>query len=259
MKIKIYTKNHSIDLLKKIENNDEIFSAKGHAYIIEKQFANKFESRENLLRGYLLIDHNKLEALSFLIDYIKLNNIKNIISFGAGECVLEHILSVVCPPPEFKIFATDFDDYFIRKAKEYFPNIEPYQFDFFNDNLTDFCKNKMTNIDLGVSFDSFYVMDDYQYFNFLKNCNEVGMKKIIYFSSSTLALSGMIKHFFANNNIIRKLFMKEPIIDGYKGKLHGYARSKRELKKLFKAGGYRIVNEASLPRSYKNVYILERV
>ena len=76
MKVKLYTKNVGKDLLKNNENNDEIFSAKEHAYIIEKQFANKFESRESLLREDLFADHNKLEALSFLIDYVKLNNVK---------------------------------------------------------------------------------------------------------------------------------------------------------------------------------------
>ena len=101
-------------------------------------------------------------------------------------------------------------------------------------------------------------MDDHEYINFLKECNQVKIKRIIYFSVSTISLFGMIKHLFRNNNLIRKLLGKKPV-DMYKGKLHGYERSKGDLKKIFKAGGYRIVKEASLPKSYKNVYILERV
>ena len=259
MKIKLYTQNHDLEFLGNIENNDEIFSAKAHAYMTEKQFGPKFDSPQKLINGYLNLDHNKLEALSFLIDYIKLNNIKNMISFGAGECVLEHILSGICSPPEFKIIATDFDEFFIEKAKEFFPNISPFKFDFFTDNLIDFCKDKMTNIDLGISFNSLYVMDDFQFIDFLKQCHALEIKKIIYFSSATLSLSAIIKHLIFQNNNIRKLFNKKLINHKNKGKFHGYARSKSQLKKIFKKGGYSILKNTSLHRSYKNVYILNKV
>ena len=74
MKIKLYTQNHDLKFLENIENNDEIFSAKAHSSMTEKQFGTKFDSPQELIKGYLNLDHNKLEALSFLIDYIKLNN-----------------------------------------------------------------------------------------------------------------------------------------------------------------------------------------
>ena len=111
MKIKHFTFNHPDGLQK--QSLHKIFSSEEHEFTVQKQFSEMFESRESLVRSYLFRDHNKLEALSFLIEYIKSNNFKNIISFGAGECVLEHILSIVFPPPDFKILATDFNEYYI--------------------------------------------------------------------------------------------------------------------------------------------------
>jgi len=256
MKIKIYTLDHDLEILENIEPNDEIFSAKAHAYMTEKQFGSKFDSPEDLISGYLKENHTKLVALSFLIEFIESNNIKNMISFGAGECVLEHILSVVLPPPEFKILTTDFDEFYIEKAKVFFPNISPLKFDFFTDNLKDFCKGRMMNIDLGISFNSFYVMDDPQFINFLKQCSELDIKRVIYFSSAVLSFSAIMRHLFFQNNTLRKIFNKKPINHENLGKFHGYMRTRKHLKKIFQKGGYCIQKNTSLHRSYKNVFIL---
>ncbi|MEW6679726.1 MAG: hypothetical protein AB1297_01720 [bacterium] len=86
MKFKLFTKSHNETLLKEIDNQGGQFTAEEHAYVIEKELAEDFASKENLLRKYLKCDHTKLVSLSFLIKYIYDEGFQNILSLGAGSC-----------------------------------------------------------------------------------------------------------------------------------------------------------------------------
>jgi len=185
--------------------------------------------------------------------------LKHIISFGAGPCVLEHLLGLACPPPDYRIVATDFDAYYIEKAKKYFYNIESFQFDFFNDNLKEFSEIDM-KLNIGISFESFYVMNNEQYISLLKQCKECKIKTIIYFSASTIDMKSAFSFLLIPDKLKRNLFLRRLLgkesLD-YRGKLHGYARDQRELKKLYLAAGYELERKFSLPKSYKNVFIFK--
>src|SRR3990167_655141 len=130
VKIKIYTLSHDVDLLKEIDNDGGQFTAEEHAYAIEKEFGETiFKTRENLLRHYLPGNLPKLGSLGFLIDSIKRNGYRNILSLGAGQCVLEYLLKMSLPE-ESQVVACDFDSFFVKKAREFFPEIIAERFDF---------------------------------------------------------------------------------------------------------------------------------
>ena len=66
MKIKLYTKSHPTELLKKYCNNNEIFTSKEHSKIIEESSGEIFKSKSKLLKD------------------IKSYGIKEIVDFNVG-------------------------------------------------------------------------------------------------------------------------------------------------------------------------------
>lgn len=135
MKIKLYTKSHNLELLKQVDNTGRQFTAKEHAYIMEKEFSCIFDSKELLLHWYLSRNPEKLNALGFIISYINKNKFTSVLSLGAGCCVIEHLLASAMPKCG-KVVAADFDAYMVEKARLIFPNIIPVVFDFFKDDVS---------------------------------------------------------------------------------------------------------------------------
>ena len=256
--MKLYTKSHDIDLLKEIDNMGGQFTAEEHTYVMQKEFANIFESREVLLRWYLSNNAAKLSALGFLIQYIIDKRFTNVLSLGAGMCVLEYLLKYALPA-DAMVVATDFDRYLINKAKVFFPGIIPVAFDFFKDDIQEIQnKIKPRRIDLAVFFGSSYVMNEESFIFLFKRLKEIGVKQIIDFYGGYLDLKTIINLFFLlplkENTIIRKIFRKPLIEKKYLGKFHGYARSRSELKKLYKKAGFDLIKEISVG-PYKYVAI----
>lgn len=142
MKIKLYTKSHDEALLKEIDHGGGQFTASEHAYVVEREQGKYFETRESLIGWYFTqnLNSDKLSALAFLIRYCNENEYKNVLSLGAGSCVLEYLLKCTLPD-DGKVVATDFNSFFIKKAKLHFPSIIPVEFDFFKDDLNDLQKS----------------------------------------------------------------------------------------------------------------------
>jgi len=264
MKRKIYTRSHNINLLKEIDNNGNQFSAKEHAYFIEKEFGNTvFRTKEALLRDYLSGNSLKLGALGFLIERITNNGYRNILSLGSGQCVLEYLLKLSLPE-ESEIIATDFDTYFIEKAKSFFPEITSVTFDFFKDDIISLQNNLNVKFDIAVFFGSAYVMDDPYFIKLFADLKKIGVKEIVDFHAGYMDLKDVIVNVivsllrpFARNSAIRRVFHKCPV-DKYKyiGKFHGYSRNRAELRKLYRKAGFKLYKELSVP-NYKYVAILK--
>jgi len=259
MKRKIYTLSHNVGLLKEIDNNGGQFSAEEHAYAIEKEFGETvFKTRENLLRNYLPDNILKLGALGFLIDSIKKNGYKNILSLGAGQCVLEYLLKMSLPK-ETKVIACDFDAFFIEKAKEFFPEIIAERFDFFKDEISSLSSKLNLEFDQAVFFGSAYVMDDTEFIKLFSDLKNIGVKQILDFHAGYMDWRAVIHNYFsplASNSIVRKIFHKPPItVEGYRGKFHGYSRNRSELIKLYKNSGLELQGEISVA-GYKYVALL---
>lgn len=245
MKRKIYTKSHSEDLLREIDNDGGEFTAAEHAYIIEKDFGKEYETKESLMRHYLNSGYGKLSALGFLIKYVNDNGFKNVISLGAGQCVLEYLLKCALTE-DSNVIAADFDMFFIKKAKLFFPSIIPVEFDFFKDDINDLSKKLGMKFDIAVFFGSSYVMDDYDFIKLFRGLKEIGVKRIIDFQAGYIPFSEIPK------TIASKL--KSYVTTEYRGKFHGYSRTCGEVRRLYKQAGIDLIQETAVG-NYKYVSI----
>ena len=184
MKKKLYTYSHNLELLKKIGANSDRFTSEEHAYVVEEEFSDTvFRTRNSLIRNYS--DDFLDPKLSFVANFIKENDFKNILSLGSGPCVNEYFLKKALPENR-KVIACDFDAFFIKKAKEFFSDesncdksrlgIIPVKFDFFSDSIEDLKKQLQLNFDVAIFFSSAYVMNDKEFiclFKELKNVFEI--------------------------------------------------------------------------------------
>jgi ubiquinone/menaquinone biosynthesis C-methylase UbiE len=249
MKIKLYTKGHDKALLKGIGSGDEQFTAATHAHVVEREYGKHFETKESLIQWYLAQSHNsdKLLALAFLIRHCNENEYKNVLSLGAGPCVLEYLLKCALPD-DAKVVAIDFDSFFIKKAKLHFPSIIPAEFDFFKGNPSDLQKLKI-DFDIAVFFGSSYVMDDPDFIRQLSGLKKIGVKRIIDFQAGYIPWRRL--PIIILSKVITKINPRR-----YRGKFHGYGRSRGELRRLYKLAGLELIQEISVA-PYKYVAILE--
>jgi hypothetical protein len=266
VKRKIYTRSIDPELAKKIDNNGGQFTAEEHAYVTEVQFADEFKSKDTLLRSYLSASAEKLTALGFLLRYVNDNKCQNIVSLGAGQCVLEYLLKLGLPE-EAKVTALDFDVFFIDKAKNFFPEITAARFDFFKDNFSKMESTIGTGFDIAVFIGAAYVMDDPDFVRLCQQLKEAGIKQIIDFHAGYMnnldVFRTLFRDFFINiykaagrisPSISRSLALKiigRVPMEGWQGKFHGYSRSRGELRRLYKKAGFISVQEfTALPYKY---------
>uniref|UniRef100_A0A6M3JZL7 Putative methyltransferase n=1 Tax=viral metagenome TaxID=1070528 RepID=A0A6M3JZL7_9ZZZZ len=238
MKVKTYTSNHNINLLMQIDNNGGQFTAKEASWLAEKEYGNVFKTKKDLLDYYWKNNRIKLNSLIVFLDFIVTNKCKNILSLGAGECVMENFLKVNLPE-EIKIIATDFNSFFIKRAKEFFPKLISEEFDFFKDDIKSFQKKLNIKFDCAVFFGSAYIMDDYDFIRLFNDLKKVGVKYIFDFQPG----------FIDEDAAGPKLSTTK-----YNGKCHGFLRSWSELKSLYKKANLKLALELSLP-DYKYVAI----
>jgi hypothetical protein len=257
MKRKMYTLSHNRELLKKIDNNGGLFTAEEHARCIEEELGDTvFKTKENLLRSYLPGNLSKLGSLGFLLDMIKEDRYHSILSLGAGQCVLEHLLKMSLPE-ETKISAVDFDPFFVKKAKQFFPDITVARFDFFKDEIPTLMRELDTKVDLAVFFGSTYVMDDPQFIRLFRGLKEIGVKRIIDFQGGYMDAKEAMMYLFqplVGSAVMRKL-LRRPSREEFKGKFHGYSRDRNELRRLYAESGWRVTREISAA-GYRYVAIL---
>lgn len=270
MKTKLYTKYHNIDLLKKIDNNGEQFSAEEHAWVMKEEFEDKFSSHDNLLSYAFSSGHcNKLETFPFLCKFIKDNEIKSVLSLGAGDCCLEYLLSF-CIGKESHITATDFDYFIIDSVKKYFKTITVNQFDFMKDDFCDFVNRSKNSYDLVVFYGSAYVMDDNCFIKLFRDIKKANIKFIVDFHAgcvpTIILLKKLFHEYLSANKKIKKilsiLYNKKYTInsdDSYVGKFHGYCRNPSAIKKLYKKSGWRNFYSLSFPNSHKYVGVLKNI
>ena len=261
MKIKLYTLSHDVNILKEIDNNGGQFTAEEHAYSIKKEFGkSSYKTKERLIRDYLFKNSNKLECLSFLIDHINGSGYKNILSLGAGPCVLEYLLEMSLSE-ESKLIASDFDGFYCERAKKFFPRLIIERFDFIKDDFETFRTKLDISFDLVIFFGSAYIMDDHEFIKLFGDLKKNGAKQIIDFHAGYMGIKSQIMHgpfnFLRTNPTIRKWFRTTPLAnDGYRGKFHGYGRNRSAIKKLYKKSGLSVKFETCMG-GYKYVSILE--
>lgn len=259
MKRNIYTLSHNVDILRKIDNDGGQFTAAEHALVIRKELGETlYKTRENLIRNYLPLYLPVLSNLGFLIDSIRKNGYRNILSLGSGPSVLEYTLKMVLPE-ESKLIACDFDPFVVEKVREFFPELIVEQFDFFKDDFKTLQAKLNIEFDLVVFFASAYVMDDPEFIKLFSSFKKAGVKQVIDFHAGYMSPKDVIMSYLkplTTNSTVRNIFHKPPITaNRYRGKFHGYSRNRSELRKLYKNSGLSLQREISVS-PYKYVAIL---
>jgi len=108
MKIKQYSSRHSRSLLEQIGEYESRFTSEEYALAVEKDFFEMYSSRDALMQWFMTESPEKLKAIPFLIQHIYEYGYRNILSLGAGESVLEHLLAQVMPETS-RVVASDYN------------------------------------------------------------------------------------------------------------------------------------------------------
>lgn len=185
--------------------------------------------------------------------YVNANGYKNILSLGAGQCVLEYLLKYALTE-DSNVIAADFDSFFIKKAKLHFPSIIPVEFDFFKDDLDDLQKKLKIHFDVAVFFGSACVMDDSDFIRQFRSLKEIGVKRIIDFHAGyiprrripAIIRSRLISYAASKLRRIEMINKIRPPSSSYRGKFHGYGRTRGELRRLYKQAGLDLIQETAV-------------
>ena len=251
MKKKLYTLSHNLKNLREIPS-ETIFTSDEHSKISELELKdNELKNKNNLIEYSLTKNiRSKTQALFFLVDRIKEKNYNQIFSLGSGLSDLEYFLYLSLNK-NVEIICSDFDQFFVEKSNQFFPEFETIQFDFFNDSLNKINKK----IDLAFSFGSFYVMDDNEFIRLFKDIKSSGVREIIDFHAGYMTKKMYLRNLiYPYYSFFKNLFDKEE--KTFKGKFHGFSRSRNELINLYKKSGWTPVKEINNLGNYKYTCIL---
>jgi len=238
MKVKLYTQEHDKMRLDS-KHYDELFTGPEYSKITEEEVGENFQTKESLIEWYLKNNCRKLAALDFVYNRIKEEGYKNILSLGAGPCVLEYFLKKELPT-DCNVVATDFNSFYIRQAKRHFPSIISVEFDFFKKDICSLKEKLRTNFDVAVFFGSAYVMDDQVFIKLFADLKEIGIKEVIDFHAGYIPFRDVPRLFVSE---LRWNFLNALGIHPYRGKMHGYRRTRDELLRLYKAAGFNSIKE----------------
>lgn len=241
MSRKLYTRSHDPSLVGQIDRAGGQFTATEHSWLTEQENAAHFRSYDSLMAWYMRSNFDKLAAVGFLIEWLRRNDSRTILSLGAGPGVLEHLVQHGLEPG-VQIVATDFDTYMIGAAQRLLTNIRALPFDFFNDRLEDVEDALGLKFDTAVLLGSSYVLDDSQFVRMFADLSNRGMSTIIDFQAGFLSLRKSIGYLLPAQ-AVRRLLRREAASAEYIGKFHGYARTRREMRRLYRKAGLRIVTE----------------
>ena len=176
MKLKLYTQSYSLDLLQQLKTPNELFTAKEHAWLTERERGDIcFQDKEALMRHYLTSRATRLGVLEFIGERVRRHGYRRVLSLGAGECVLEYLLHYVLPKGA-SVLATDFDAYFISKARHFFPEIRSETFDFVAGDIS-----ILGEADLAMFLGSAYVMDDSNFIRVFQGLKAAGVREVVDF------------------------------------------------------------------------------
>jgi hypothetical protein len=249
MKIELFTDDFAIGELN-LKNNRIIYEGEG---LTPQDISNAFEEKYNdtvwktkddLIHSFLQGKaHYILGLIGYIVKIARLEGYKNILSLGAGQCVCEYLIKISLPD-DFKVAAFDYNAFFIRKAKEYFPEIESMQFDFYKDDISSLKDNYRIDFDMAIFINSTYVMDDSSFIKLFSDLKKIGVKKIVNFSTAYLNIEKILKYYLSRNLALRKIFNKGPI-KNQNGQFYGYARDRWDLRKLYKESGWTRTKEIS--------------
>lgn len=237
VRFRAYTRSHRDDLLRAM-NPESIFSSEEYS-LLTRHEAFGIQSKADLIRWDLELGNTKkLGALGFLIDYLNAQGLRNIVSFGSGRCVMEYVLRLGLPH-DANVVATDFNMEFVRLASTYLDGITAVLFDLTKDDPRDLQEKLKFRFDVAIFFGSTAVLDDDEFVRFFRRLGETGVKVTI-----DLPAGGFIPLRRVPRALAREALAR--LRNNYRGKLHGYHRTRGALRRLYHAGGVTLINEFAI-------------
>lgn len=208
---------------------------------------NMFNNRQELLDYYEGIEERYRHhmATTFLIDYIKRNKFKNVVSFGAGVCAMEYKILKSCPG--VTMTATEYQKRLMDKINPYFKDMDCICFDFFKDNIVDLVDSVGHGFDFGFACASTYAMDSKTFVDFFKGLNHAGIYNVVDMSGGIVShkrFFGKYLYRMCNSGsylLNGKLRFDEDFLP--EGRPFGYGKTVDELRRLYGRAGYDIVGE----------------
>ena len=222
--------------------------------ICRAEWGGYFQDKETLLQWFLNTESNNHGALLFLCRELLKHRYRGVLSLGAGSCVTEYLLKQWLPD-DTEIVAVDHNPYYIDKARQLFPSLKVQQFDFFNDDVADLGKLFNKGCEVAVFFGSAYSMDDETFVKLFAGLRALGVHAVIDFHA------GFIRYRRIPLELLTEL--KWTLVDRLRLKslmrgvfVHGYARTRSELRKLYKQAGFTSIQETSVPPQFRYVSVL---
>lgn len=245
MKFRIFTKVHPEGGI--IKCNDKRFTSDESTQLIHQMSPDKCTSKERILRELLQKESPKLIALDFLIQSIQKGGYKSILSLGSGSCAIESLLSGALPETA-TITATDFNDFFIGRARTCFPEIISEKFDFYHDAIPELSKKTGIRYDFAYFLNSAYVMDDEEFISLLSQLRDAGVREIADLSSAFVPWYRLPREIMGD--------IRYELTGAFRGKFHGYMRTRNDFRRIYRKSGLTIGQECSLG-PYRYVAILK--
>ncbi len=242
MKFKIFTLKHADQDL--IDCSTRFTSAES-TQVIQNELQGIYISKNAILHDLFSRDSPKLIALDFLIRQIQQKNYSTILSLGFGNCSIEYLLSHAFLK-KTTIIATDFNNFHIGNAKKFFPEIISEKFDFYSDTIEQLSKRLNAHFDFAYFLNSSYVMDDTEYISLLTQLREAGVCEIIDLSSAIIPPVSVPRAFLGD--------LKNALTGSYRGKFHGYMRTKNDFRRIYRRSGLSVSHEYIIgPYGYVSV------
>jgi len=215
----------------------------------------KFKSKKAVLDWFKSNNYrgtNHGEVTEFLIDYIKKNNFKNIVSFGAGSCAMEYLIKEALP--DVNVVATEYETRMVETVKPFFKEITCVPFDFFKDDIGDIQKELGINFDFAFFSASAYAMDDANFLKMFKRLNECEIHNVVDNSGGIVFHKRYFGRFLyrlinAFNYVLYE-DLKYPMKYIPENRPYGYGRTIPELRKLYRQTGYDVIDEPKIGTIY---------
>ena len=245
MEFKLYTKSRNTKLLRKYTKSESPFTSEETSNISFKE--NHLLKFKDLYKKVL----ERKEELLEIIQFIKKNDIKKIVSIGSNYPIQEYFIS---KKTGAEILCYEFDKTVIKNSKIIFKDKISIQFYDMNTHLSNIIEPNH-NINCIIFLQSLYIFNSKQYVKYLKEVNNNKIQYIIDKASiSPLKkilrnkISILIK--FPIKKLLFKFFPNSEKF--YIGKFHGYSRTKSVLIKIYNDSNLKII------KSFKEYFFLEK-
>lgn len=176
---------------------------------------------------------------NLIVDNIVWYDVKSVIGFGSGLCVLEYLLKQEFP--NLMVAASDYHKGCVDNAKRFFPEIDVMVFDFFKNHIKDVEACFGHGFDMAVMCSSAYAMDDTRFISFFKELFDSGICVVV----------------DVNGGVIRSMIRHSGHLGG---RVFGYGRRIGRYNEMYKESGFCVVSNdlIKVPSGSKYVAVLDR-